>query len=226
MSRVDAQPVVGKKHRIFVVDDHQIPRQALVMLLAKEPLFEVCGDSEGESEAIQRIEACDPDLVVVGISSKNCMNGLRLLSEIKERNPNRKTLIWLMMENNLIVERALRAGASGYLSKEEPFEQVVDAIDKVLRDSTFLSPLVVHKLMEHIHNGKLSAADSLQNLSVRELEVFDMIGHGMTTQQIATKLQISPKTVETHRTRIKQKLDIKNSAQLNYRATLWAIDKE
>lgn len=226
MSRVEAQPSVGKINRIFVVDDHLIPRQALVMLLAKEPQMEVCGDTEEESEAIRQIETCVPDLVLIGISSKNCMSGLHLLSLIKDRNPSVKTLVWLTMDNDLIVERALRAGANGYLSKEEPFERVVDAIHRVLQDSTFLSPLIIHKLLEHIHNGKLSTADSPQTLSLRELEVFDMIGHGMTTQQIALMMQISPKTVETHRTRIKQKLDIKNSTQLNYRATLWVLDKE
>jgi DNA-binding NarL/FixJ family response regulator len=225
VSRFDVPSDIGRKHRLYILDDHSILRQALVLLLAKEPLLDVCGDAEDEARAIREIEATQPDLLIVGISSINCIGNLRLLSEFKERIPRMKTLIWLLMENHLLVERALRAGANGYLSKDEPFEQVADAIHKVLQNETYLSPLVARQIMEQISDGRQSPIDSLKNLSLREREVFELIGQGLTTQQIAGKLQLSPKTIETHRTRIKQKLDIKNGAQLNYRATHWALQK-
>jgi DNA-binding NarL/FixJ family response regulator len=133
--------------------------------------------------------------------------------------------MWLATDKDLPVERALHAGANGYLSKDEPFEVVVCAIHKVLGNEQYMSPLVARDLLRQISNGKPSPADPQTSLSARELQVFKMIGRGLTTHQIAAELQVSSKTVETHRTRIKQKLVIENGAQLNYRATYWSLQR-
>ena len=224
MSRVDAVHALGRNYRIFIVDDQPVIRQALSILLAKESHFEVCGEAENESDALQQIESCLPDLVVVDVLLKNG-NGISLISALKQHYPALKTLIWSMLEETSFAERALRAGASGYVSKEEPFEQVVEAVHKVLQNSAYLSPHMTSKLMALVNNGKAPAVDPVHALSNRELQVFEMVGQGLTTQQIALKLQVSPKTVESHRERIKQKLDLKNSTQLNHRATHWVIQK-
>jgi DNA-binding NarL/FixJ family response regulator len=216
----------GKKHRVLVVDGHLILRQALGLLLAKEPTLEVCGEAEDESEALRQIELCRPDLVVVDVALRSGGSGIDLISAIKGRYPEIKTLLWSTFAEELLVERALRAGATGYLSKEESLEQLVEAIHQVLQDRMYLSPLMTRKVLERAYDGRPSADDPLQSLSSREMEVFKMIGHGLTTQQIAADLQVSSKTVDSHRERIKQKLDLKNGTELTHRAAQWALRKE
>jgi DNA-binding NarL/FixJ family response regulator len=225
MSRLEETDGHGEKHRILVVDGHLIIRQALELLLVKEPSLELCGEAEDEAEALRQIELCRPDLVVMDIALKGG-SGIGLVSAIKERYPDVKTLIWSMFAETPLVERALRVGATGYLSKEESLEQLAEAIHQVLKGRRYLSPLMTSKVMERVSDGKPLGCDPLQSLSSREMEVFEMIGRGLTTQQIAFKLEVSSKTVDSHRERIKQKLDLKNGTELTHRAAHWAIQKE
>jgi len=226
MSRPDEADGQSKMHRILVVDSYPIIRQALGLLLAKELALELCGEAEDEAEALQQIQLRRPDLVVVDVVLKGGSSGIQLISAIKARYPEIKTLVWSMFEDKLLVERALRVGATGYLSKEESLEQVVEAIHQVLRDRAYLSPLMARTLMEQVSDGKPSPEDPLQTLSHREMEIFEMIGGGLTSQEIAAQLQLSPKTVDSHRERIKQKLDLKNSTALTHRATQWSLQKK
>ena len=226
MSRRDQADRQDKKHRILVVDSYPIVRQALGLLLAKELSLELCGEAEDEAEALQQIERCRPDLVVVDVVLKHGSSGIQLIAAIRARYPGIKTLIWSLFEDTLLLERALRVGATGYLSKEESLEQVVEAIQQVLRGRTYLSPLMARTLMEQVGDGKPPLHDPLHTLSHREMEVFEMIGGGLTTQEIAAKLQLSPKTVDSHRERIKQKLDLKHSTALTHRATQWNLQKK
>jgi DNA-binding NarL/FixJ family response regulator len=226
MSRPEERDSLSKKWRILVVDGHLISRQALGLLLARESSLEVCGEAEDESEAIQQIELRCPELVVMDIALKNGSSGFRLISTIRQRYPGIKTLIWSMFAEKLLVERALRIGATGYLSKEESLELVGEAIQQMLRDRRYLSPLMTRKVLELVSDGTPLGNDNLQNLSSREMEVFEMIGRGLTTQQIAAKLEVSSKTVDSHRERIKQKLDLKNGTELTHRAAQWVLRKE
>jgi DNA-binding NarL/FixJ family response regulator len=225
MLRINGARPLGAKHRVFIVDDQLILRQALTLLLAQESSLEVCGEADAESEATEQIRSSAPDLVMLGVSPRSCLAVFLLHAEIREWQPDVKTLMWLATDKGLPVERALRAGANGYLSKDEPFPEVVCAIHKVLENESYMSPMVARDLLEQISDGKPSPADPQTSLSARELEVFKMIGRGLTTQQIAAELRVSPKTVETHRTRIKQKLVIDSGAQLNYRATYWSLQR-
>jgi DNA-binding NarL/FixJ family response regulator len=206
------------KHRILVVDEHLINRQALRLLLAAEPSVEVCGEAEDESEALQQIEQYCPDVAVIDVALKGGGGGISLVSTIKERWPSVKTLIWSMFAERLLVERALRAGAAGYLSKEESLDELREAIRRVLRGEVYLSPLMTRIVMDRLSDGKLLGDDLLQKLSRREREIFEMIGRGLTTQQIAVELRVSSKTIDSHRERIKQKLDLKNGTELTHLA--------
>jgi len=213
---------MGTKHRIMIVDDHPIVREGLCSLLAAEPDAEVCGEAEDVDEALVQLELTDPDLVVIDISLKSS-NGIRLLGEIRARRPDVKALVWSMYDEKLFAERALRAGAMGYINKRESMDHTVEAIRQVLRGEVYLSEPMTRQLLARVSKGKPMASDPVQTLSDRELEVFQMIGQGMSTQQIAHRLQLSPKTVEAHRERIKLKLDVRNAAELSRRAVEWAL---
>jgi DNA-binding NarL/FixJ family response regulator len=212
------------KHRVLIVDDHPVVRRGLNALLADEPDVEVCGEAEDVEEAIERVGVTEPEVVVVDISLKNG-NGIRLISEIKARYPDVRCLVWSMFDDNLFAERALRAGAAGYINKREPTERLIQAIRMVLRGEVYLSEPMTRCLVERISGGQDLNEDPIHRLSDRELEVFELIGHGNTTQEIAAKLHLSPKTVEAHRERIKLKLDLKNGVELNRRAVQWVLEK-
>ncbi len=226
MSRPEERDGQAKTHRILVVDGHLLSRQALGLRLAKEPGLAVCGEAEDEWEGLRQIERCRPDLVVVDVALKNGGNGIELIAAVKQRYPAMKTLVWSMFAEKPLVECALRIGATGYLSKEESLELVVEAIRQVLEGRLYLSPLMAGKVMTLVSDDQPLPRDPLEALSRREMEVFSMIGAGLTTQQIAAKLEVSPKTVDSHRERIKQKLALKNSTELTHRATQWALQPE
>jgi DNA-binding NarL/FixJ family response regulator len=221
-STPEAQTGRGK-HRILIVDDHPIVRQGLSALIAHEPDLEVCGGAEDVEEALRLVEQTRPDLVVIDVSLKNS-HGIDLITEIKARDERIKMLVWSMFDEKLFAERSLRAGAMGYVNKQESIDQVVDAIRQVLRGEVYLSSQMTSRLLHRIAGGAFLEQDPIQNLSDRELQVFEMIGRGMTTQQIARKLQLSPKTIETHREKIKTKLNLRNAAELGRHAVRWVLE--
>jgi DNA-binding NarL/FixJ family response regulator len=221
-SSTEARRMAGK-HKVFIVDDHPIVREGLAQLIAHEPDMEVCGGAEDVSEALERVTAARPDLVVVDISLKES-HGIDLIVRLKDRHEGIKMLVWSMFDEKLFAERALRAGAVGYISKQESTDQVVDAIRQVLRGEIYLSPPMTSRLLLRMRRGAASAEDPVAGLSNRELAVFEMIGEGMTTQQIARKLHRSPKTIEAHREKIKRKLSLANAAELNRRAVQWVLE--
>jgi len=211
------------KHKILIVDDHPIVRQGLATLVANEPDMEVCGGANDAMTALQQIEALHPDLVVIDISLKNS-NGIELIKQVKARDDRIKMLVWSMFEETLFAERSLRAGAMGYINKQEPTEQVVEALRQVLRGDIYLSEAMTDRLLHRVGGGKPLEQDPVATLSNRELEVFQLIGQGRTTQQIARRLDLSTKTVETHREKIKMKLNLRNSAELSRRAVQWVLE--
>ncbi len=151
-------------------------------------------------------------------------HGLELLAQIKTHFADVRTLVWSMFDERIYAERALRAGAMGYVNKQESIHQLIAAIRQVLDGEMYLSSQMTRTFLRRVSSGNLLDTDPVQTLSNRELEVFEMIGNAMTTQQIARKLNLSPKTIEAHREKIKSKLNLSNAAELNRRAVQWVLE--
>jgi len=213
-----------KRHRVLLVDDHPLVRRGLADVIGREPDLEVCGEAADVTEAMQAVERTDPDLVVVDLSLKSG-HGIDLIEQINARSDRIKVLVSSMHDEVLFAERVLRAGAMGYVTKQESPDTLLAAIRQVLRDEVYLSPRMTNRLLHRAVSDSAAPGNPLEALSNREIEVFEMIGQGLTTQQIARRLQLSVKTVETHREKIKQKLNLKNSAELSRRAVQWVLER-
>jgi DNA-binding NarL/FixJ family response regulator len=210
--------------RILIVDDHPIVREGLAARLARQPDLKVCGEAEDVADALEIVKTAKPDLVIVDLSLKTGQ-GLELIKKIKARNDDVKMLVSSMYDESLYAERALRAGASGYINKQEISEKLIDAIRQVLAGKMYLSPKMTERLLQRAVGAAPQLVQSpIETLSDRELEIFKMIGKGNTTRQIANELHLSIKTVETHRENIKGKLNIPNSAELSREAVQWVME--
>ena len=209
-----------RKNKVLIVDDHPIVRHGLGELIARQPDLEVCGEAADSSEALRQVEANRPDVAVVDISLGGD-NGIELIEQIKALYPGIKTLVSSMHDEKTFAGRALRAGAMGYINKRESIRKVIDAVRQVLRGEVYLSPQMASQLLHRAAVGEPLDHDPIERLSNRELGVFEMIGQGMNTQQIAGRLGLSPRTIETHRKNIKTKLNLQNSAQLSRAAFQW-----
>jgi DNA-binding NarL/FixJ family response regulator len=214
----------AKKYRVMLVDDHPLVRRGLAEVIGREPDLETCGEAADVAEALAEVERSNPDIVVIDLTLKTG-HGIELLERLKARDPALKTLVSSMHDENLFAERVLRAGARGYVTKQEPPEVLVRAIRQVLRGELYLSPRMTSRLLNRVVVGASTQEDPVQGLSNREVEVYEMIGQGLTVQQIASRLHLSPKTIETHREKIKQKLNVKSSAELNRRAVQWVLER-
>lgn len=204
--------------RIVIVDDHPILRQGLAQLIDQEKDLSICGQFEEASTAFDSISSLKPDLALVDISLKGS-SGVELLKNIKAHYPKMMVLVLSMHDESLYAERVLRAGASGYIMKQEASEKVLEAIRKVLAGEIYLSEKMSAKLMHQLIGGRPNATGSLmERLSDRELEVFGLIGQGRGTREIAEQLHLSVKTIESHRAHIKEKLNLKNATELVHRA--------
>lgn len=210
-----------KKTRIVIVDDHPIVRQGLTQLLAEQSDFDVIGEASDAGGAMDLIEQQHPDLVIVDISLKD-ISGMELIKQIRARDEEIKILVSSMHDEKLYAERCLHAGAMGYISKDETTEKVVGAIRQILNGKVYLSPeMSEHFLSRMVKVGPEADRPSIATLSDRELEVFELIGRGMTTRKIASVLNLSMKTIETYRENIKIKLGLANSTELIRRAVQW-----
>ena len=212
----------ARRYKVLIVDDHPIVRRGLADLIAQEPDLEVCGEAADAAEALQQVEQDCPDVAVVDISLRSG-HGLELIEQIKAKHDRVRMLVSSMHDELLFAERCLRAGAMGYIPKQEPTEKLIEAIRLVLRGQIYLTSRMANRLLHFVAGGKALDENPIRRLSNRELEVFEMIGQGLTTQQIAQKLQLSDKTIETHREKIKRKLNLKNSAELSRSAVQWVL---
>jgi DNA-binding NarL/FixJ family response regulator len=208
------------KHRVLIVDDHPLVRKGLTEAMAAEADLEVCGEAASVPEALRQAEATRPHVVIIDLTL-GAEDGIELIDYIKSRWPTMKMLVSSAHDEQTYAARALRAGALGFISKREPLPQVVAAVRQVLRGEVFLSPHMATCLLQRAVGGESLDQDPVQALSNRELQVFGMIGEGQSAREIARKLGISPKTVESHRNVVKTKLGIQTSAQLNRRAYQW-----
>ncbi|MCX5660014.1 MAG: response regulator transcription factor [Planctomycetota bacterium] len=215
-----------RRARIVLVDDHPIVRHGLAQVIAREPDMEVCGEASNAGEAIQLISACMPDLVVVDLTLQDG-DGIELIKDIKARHEPIKMLVSSMHDETLYAERALRAGAAGYINKAASREQVTGAIRQVLRGKIYLSDSVSNRLLQRVVDRNDDATQSpVEKLSDRELAVFDMIGQGLSTRQIAERLHLSVKTIETYREHIKSKLSLSKSSELVRHAVRWQLEQK
>jgi len=212
---VDPQiPQETGKSRVWIVDDHPIVRQGLAQLIDGEPDLTVCGQSEDAYQSLAAIRAARPDLVLLDISIKDG-DGLELLKELKSFDPTMMVLILSMHDEALYTERALRAGARGYIMKQEAPQTLLGAVRKVLAGQVYVSDKMGVALLQRMVGGKKGSGElPMDRLTDRELEVFRMIGAGLSVKTIADKLCLSAKTVEAHREHIKEKLNMKSSAEL------------
>jgi DNA-binding NarL/FixJ family response regulator len=204
---------VTSKFKIFLVDDHPILRQGLALLINREPDLAVSGEADGAASALQAIRNAMPDFVILDISL-NGPDGLELLKTLRGNYPNLPVLILSMHDESVYAERALRAGANGYIMKQEATEKVLTAIRQVLRGEVYLSDHLTKRMLQHFVHGSASPCDPVATLSDRELEVYRLIGVGHGTRQIADELHVSTKTVESYQAHIKEKLSLRNSREL------------
>ena len=204
-------------YKILIVDDHPIMREGLAQLISHEKDLAICGQFEDADSAFAAISTLKPDIALVDISLKSS-SGIELLKNVKTTHPQILVLVLSMHDEGLYAERVLRAGASGYIMKQEAPEIVLVAIRKVIAGEVFLSEKMSAKLMHQLIGGKAASGSLIDRLSDRELEVFGLIGQGHGTRQIAEELHLSIKTVESHRAHIKEKLNLKNATELVHRA--------
>ena len=209
------------KWRILIVDDHPLFRQGMLRMISSESDFQVCGEAESAPKAIDSIRRLDLDLVTVDISLKGT-NGLELIKAIKAEKPGLRILTISMHDESLYAIRALRAGASGYVMKQESMEIMMNALREVLAGRMYVSPLLNHQILSgFVHKGEGGDAALTARLSDRELEVFERIGRGDSAGGIASQLNLSIKTVESHRAHIKEKLNIATARELAQLARGW-----
>jgi DNA-binding NarL/FixJ family response regulator len=202
------------KAKVFLVDDHPIVRQGLGLLINREPDLVVCGEAEDAPSALRRMASAQPDLMVIDISLEG-PDGLELLKTIRLKEPILPVLILSMHEESTYAERSLRAGANGYIMKQEATERVLVAIRRILEGKVYLSERLTNKMLEQfVHGVGSSKNNPLMTLSDRELEVYRLIGAGHSTRQIADELHVSVKTVESYQAHIKEKLSLRNAREL------------
>lgn len=210
--------------RILIVDDHPVVREGLGIWIARQGDLTVCGEAAGAAEALRLIDAINPDVAVIDISLADS-DGLDLIHRIRARNPQVRILVWSMFPETLYAERALRAGALGYITKQQATGQIIEAIRTVLAGRMYLSGPIAERLVRRGLGDRNAAGQSpYGSLTDRELEVFRLIGNGRTTAEIAGLLHRSVHTIETYRQRIKTKLDLRTSAELARAAAQWVLE--
>jgi DNA-binding NarL/FixJ family response regulator len=205
--------------RVFLVDDHPIVRRGFQLLLGMEPDLEVCGDADNAPEALASILQMQPDVAIVDLSLR-ASSGMDLVKQLRTQCPKIKILVFTMKAEQLYAERALRAGANGYMTKEEGAEKAISAVRELMQGKTYLSPQLTASIMSRLSYGR-DERRSIDLLSDRELEILELIGNGLASRQIADQLRLSIKTVESHREHIKLKLGLKRANELTQFAFNW-----
>ena len=224
-----AASTVERKRKVFVVDDHPMVRERLAELIRLERDLEICGEAEDAVTALKRIGQLQPDLAIVDITLKDTY-GIELVKSLKEREGHIPVLVLSMHDEALYGERAIRAGARGYLNKQEASKKVVAAIRAILAGEVYVSDKMKSAMLQKLSGGGSRAGSGggspTDVLSDRELEVFQLLGQGLAVRQVAEMLFVSPKTVEAHREHIKEKLNFKTSAELLRYAIQYTLKKQ
>ena len=209
------------KKQIIIVDDHPLMRKGLAQTLESDPAFEVVEQMNKAEELIQKLDDIDVDLILIDVSLPG-MGGLELVKHVLSRKEDQKILVVSRHDESLYAERVIRAGAKGYVMKVEAGEVLLKAVRKVLNGGIYVSEKVSERLLMGMARGQQEVMESpMEKLSDRELEVFELTGKGNSTREIAEKLHLSIKTVESYRARIKTKLNLENATELMVHAVKW-----
>lgn len=208
-----------RKIRVLLVDDHPVLRQGLTLVIGQQKDIEVCGEVDSAAAATQILPRLKPDVAVVDLSLSD-RPGLELLKDIQKHHPQVAVLVLTMHEESLYADRALRAGAAGYVMKNQAPDTIVAAIRKVARGELFISPQVSAKILQTRVRGAASV-NAVETLTDRELEVLERVAQGKSTRQIANELRLSHKTVESHQARLKEKLGLERGRDLLRYAVEW-----
>jgi DNA-binding NarL/FixJ family response regulator len=206
---------------VMIVDDHPALCEGLGHRIGSQPDMSICGQAADVGEALAKVEEIEPSVVIVDIALRDS-DGLELLKAIKLRYPKIRLLVHSMYEESLYADRCLRAGAMGYVNKEANPQEVITAIREIVLGRVYLTSSMKHQMLDHDRAG-CAQTDDVGSLTDRQLEIFRLIGGGLSTSQIANRLHISVHTVETHRENIKHKLGCECSRDLNRRAILWVL---
>jgi DNA-binding NarL/FixJ family response regulator len=218
-------PSTLTRKSIFVIDDHPVVRDGYARLITNQADMELAGETGDASQAMAMIAKAKPDLVLLDLSLKSG-NGLELCKEINTKFPDVKILVVSMHDETLYAERVLRAGAAGYVNKAEATRRLIEAVREVLGGKYYLSPRMRERMLTRaIGVDGFEDHSPIDRLSDRELEVFEQIGSGMTTREIASNLGLSPKTIESYRENLKAKLNLANSTELTRHAVHWVLER-
>jgi DNA-binding NarL/FixJ family response regulator len=214
-----------EKTNVVIVEDHPMFREQLAHLIGKEPDMVVCGEADNVRDGFTLIKEKNPAIAIVDITLKGS-SGLELLKDLRAHGIELPTLVLSMHDESLYAERALRAGAKGYITKHEASANVMVAIRQVLSGEIYLKPHFMSSILNRITNGSRATAQPIDRLTDRELEVFELIGRGQTTREIGARLRLGLTTVDTYRARIKGKLNLENAARLHSEASRWLQQRE
>ena len=221
---IKTQKSENDEYKVLIVEDHPMFRDQLVQLIEREPGLSVCGTADCVNEALARVEETRPDIAIVDLSLRGS-SGLEFIKDIKSRGINMKMLVLSMHDEDLYAERVLRAGAQGYITKNEASTEVIKAICCVMNGEVYASAQLTARLLGKMSGKGVSPdLERWEKLSDRELEVFQMLGRGKDSREIAAALNLSHSTVETYRSRIREKLQLRSPAELYLFAGQWERD--
>lgn len=214
------------KSNVFLVDDHPVVRQGLRMIIEQDPAFIICGESDSTKDALKQLDTLNPDILVTDLSLKDS-NGLELVKHLRRNSSTLPILIFSIHDESVYAERALSAGANGYVMKQEDPDLLLRALHKVKEGDIHLSMKMTAQLLKKLSHTPMEKrkVDTVTTLSDRELEVFELIGKGLSTRKIAAQLILSIKTIETYRAHIKRKFNLSDATELTHRAMQW-VDNE
>jgi len=211
----------SRRWRVVLVEDHPMFREHISLLINRDLGMIVCGETDNVEDAMELIKQHEPDVAIVDLTLRES-NGLELLKDLKAMGSPVKTLVLSMHDEELYAERVLRAGAMGYITKKAASAEVIAAIRKVMAGEIYVSKNVTSRILQRISSkGQNAESSGIESLADRELEVFQLLGQGNNTRQIAEILKLGESTVETYRSRIKEKLQLRSSTELYLRAGQW-----
>jgi DNA-binding NarL/FixJ family response regulator len=226
IARSAPYPLKTMSYKIFVVDDHPVMRRGYSYLIGAEMDMEICGEAESARAALEQMGEASPDLALVDLTLKG-MGGLELIKRLQAQYPDVRVLVVSMHDETLYADRALRAGARGYIMKDEVESAIVKAIRRILDGGVYVSDALSTKILLQYTGAVPGKGESpLDRLSDRELEVFESMGRGYGTREIAERLALSPKTIDSYRSRIKDKLAIDRNSELTRRAVIWVESQD
>jgi DNA-binding NarL/FixJ family response regulator len=215
---------VDKSQRVVIVDENPIIRRGLATLIGDRPGLSLCGEAGDSAEALRLVRDRRPDLVITDLALRRGQ-GIDLIKRITSLNGKTKILVYSMFNEDLYAERALQAGANGYIGKRATPDEIVTAVDRVLTGKIFLSARITDRILSRaVGHAHAVEEDSIGSLSDRELEVFTLIGHGVRTRQIGELLSLSVHTIQTYREKIKQKLGCRSGTEMTRRALQWVLE--